>query len=286
MWHLPWLVALGGCQLVFPFRSEDPVVEPDAMTEIDAPDPAACPDDGPPMFTVEHTFIEGTVTDYSPSPASGRAFAFHNGAFAEGPIDSTELIPAIVPVPSGIELEQARLAPDGTELFVIARQKIGIANILLFRGSQLTWQLDSNLSGLPMVSEAADVLSVSAPTTGARRMIAVVTSIAQAYELAEFVEDGKNVWVPGHRYDAAALGILSFTSPSLSEDGLRLVVAGNAVANAPLRIYYAARDSRLDRFPPVQEITTVFQNPQHPYLTPDCGALYVVSELTAIRLEP
>ena len=259
-----WLALAGicGCNAILGIDPIHPVVD---AQKFDAPidAPFACPAPGiAPQFgsTLHDTFIQ--CAQYSVSSSAGVAMAMCSAGVSFGPIDQMPL--AIAPQPMGT-IERAMLAPEGDRAFIQSFDTgTNTGNVVEYtRGSNGAWG-----PGSTVVAGLGSGLPISNPTRATAARHCVYSTVNGLYEL---VETGTGSWSQVSVHTLAELGLGSIGYPSLSEDGLRLVIGGTAQGQAG--IWYADRPT-LDA--PFGTATELFPGASglSPFMTSDCARLY------------
>jgi hypothetical protein len=266
-------VVVTACNQIFDLK---PTQSVDAAHEFfDAPidAPFACPPLGasPQFGSVFHQVVLQNCKDYTISAERQVAMALcdpGNGEYrydlTQGPIDGPL---AIVPgfADPAWDLQFMRLSPDGDKLFLLYYSTtLFMYQIRAFHFDGAAWQRDPDLA---MLSSYAEFSAATAKPN--RRAMLTDTSS----RLAELVEDDTGKWVVAAVHPPAELGLGVAGAPKLSADGLRILVTGVVASGGGEHVYYSARASVVDPFPPATQLLGV-PNVRDAYMTEDCGRVY------------
>jgi hypothetical protein len=262
------LFALSACNQVFGL---EPTKTRSSLPFYDAPidAPFTCP----PIGTTPHFATDPHQVVYQPcdrfqSTADGAiAIATCLGAISQGPTSGPLSPVADLASTSGVQRQDAWLAPDGDQL-VVAEQT-SFVRYLHAGGDH--WTRADTLSWPAAITSS--VYSASTPTRGTpRRMLAVDNS---GY-LDELIDDGTGVLQLQQRYGQGALGIFNYNDPMLSPDGLRALVYGTRPDSTGLvqqSVWYTDRASLADDFRPFDAMPDV-PIVEDPFMTEDCARVY------------
>ena len=270
-----WVVLLVcGCNRIFGLAD---VTERHVDAQyFDSPLDAAptCPSGTAPVFRhVIHQVDAQNCSGYTPSEV-GIAVAICNGVLAEGPTGGS-LQPASIqpPFPVTDVLDLARISPEGD-----------FALVLVFKGSGVD-TVDLRAMNRDLATDTWTVLgSITIPTTQnytisamsrgpQRHAIFMLGNTQGAYEAHEYVGSG-TTWTDEHTYTASDLGSTTiFGSPAVTPDGLHMIVNGDAQGQEAM--YFYARPDVTSLFSTRTLIDSVPSELTNPYLTEDCGTLYL-----------
>ncbi|HSD90159.1 MAG TPA: hypothetical protein VLB44_21660 [Kofleriaceae bacterium] len=267
-WATALLLALCACNQVFDLRSTKAI---DARRDFfDAPldAPYACPATGetPAFAPLFHQVIVQNCKDYAASQARHTGIALcddqysGNYLLSDGPIDGP-----LTEIPGFVDplwfLQYLRASADGDELF--AMYYSAGYQVRTFRRTTGGWERR------PDFFDTAGYLEFSHPTNGPVRHAMHIDTTGK---LLEFTEDAVGNWTQIDSYTAAQLGIDFPGSPSLSGDGLRLMLYGRPGGGAQ-HLAYTDRASLTDRFGPVRRLEGV-PFVRDAMMTDDCSRVY------------
>lgn len=262
------ILALAACNDVFglhPTKLRDGDV-----TFFDAPADSAfvCPPPAalPAFKTDGKVVISQPCGDYTRSEAGNLAVAVCNtSTISQAPLAAMTMQPSQFASSVDVStLSFPQLAPEGDTLYVITSGGTGQQLVSLTRAADDSWQAPTietvTIANLPFG------WNHSAPSLApGRRMLGIGGDSA----FHEYAEQSPHMWT-----DLGAIpGTVNDAEPQLTSDGLRLV--GIATISAQVTILYAARASLSDPFPMPMPLPTVATNRYMPYLSSDCGTLYV-----------
>jgi hypothetical protein len=187
---------------------------------------------------------------------------------------SSQLAPSSFTDPTSTTHTRPRLAPAGTEMFVLTNDETSLDTYLA--SATDTWNFETtNL--FPMSITTATWFSE--PTKGAMQRHMIVLTKGEFFEYAEEAVGTVSAtpWslVPQNStYAPTALGVEAMTEPSMSADGQRLVFRGTNGGHDD--VYITTRASLDDVFPTAQLLyaTPDDQTELTPFMTADCGRLY------------
>ena len=203
----------------------------------------------------------------------------NGGAIMKGPPGSMEMTAVDFDSDATIK-EVPRLAPAGDALFV--RSPVipvpGTASFRIFlEGSDGIWSEDKAITFadqlLPSMND-----KISTPTGGTIERHIIVLHIDPASTdhttFIEYAESKFNGWKPQHTYGPGDLGVITFSDPYLSEDGLALWFPGADTPGEP-GLFASIRTDVGSEFPKAIRITTPPESSLlAPFVTRDCARLY------------
>jgi hypothetical protein len=308
-----WLVLLGlcGCNQAFNLDSTK-LRDAPIQVPIDAPPPPVCPALGTvPRFSDDLRQIAPRMCEAYAVSENQIAMGFCNGKLVRGAADA-EMTQEITLDPS-FASDLPRLAPDGDHLFLSHLEYNPQTGNYSTSFNEFAWNgsgFDKQAGYKPPVDTTyGEGFEISTPSRGPDRHIVYgdYNYTMGKYELVE-IADGKGAFTEVQRYPLESLGpdVYVLRQPSLSPDGLRMVFIGSQdyaygggpgpvetntgkLSGADLGtgiggggcgytnnvVMYADRATTADKFNPAMVLETVPDQVDWPYLTQDCGRIYV-----------
>lgn len=252
-----------GCNAVFGIeRTELP--PPDAL-------PSTCPALGsaPHYSGTFHQLVIEDCSDYSPSFAANVAMGVcYGGSLYSGQLDMPLTPLKVSALGSEVNLRAPRVLPEGNVAF-IDNNNFDFNNGDLFAeydAAGTTW----NLVGDTGIPHGTDLGAYIGAVTRAPNRHLMWTN-GKDGSLHELVQSASTTWTEAPT--TAALGLPEVYDPAnLTPDGLHLIV--HVTTTAGSAIYYSARASIDDAFPPAVALTGVPEAVTDPVMTEDCTRVY------------
>ena len=300
-----WLVLLGvcACNQAFDLGATRLVDSPPAPVDvlpIDAPPPPACPAIGTvPKFSDDlRQLPPRECIAYSVSD-NQMAMAQCAGVMRRGAADSD--LPDQIMMDPELAYETPRLAPDGDHLFVSHVDSTTYATNFIELAVNGTTVQKVGSYAAPHEAMYGEWFDISTPSRGPDRHIVYsdYNNVNATTDLVE-IADGSGAFHEVARYPLNDLGVdvTAFRAPSLSADGLRVVFlnssyfvvnglppaqtngaqlggGGGYCGYANTVVMYADRATTSDHFNTAVAIETIPDQVDWPYMTPDCGRMYV-----------
>jgi hypothetical protein len=299
------LLTLCGCNQAFNLESTKLIDAAEPPPPIDAPPPPVCPALGTvPRFSDELRQIPPRECEAYSVSENRIAMALCKGQLLRGDADG-DMTQTIMMDPAYAS-DFPRLAPDGDHLFVShVDYNLNKSEFVEFAWNGTT--LDKVGSYTARLDTASlEYFSMSTPSRGPDRRIVYADQnmTTYAWELVEISDAESGKFAEVARYPMTELGDMvgPLEKPSLSADGLRLVFlnsshlvqgggstgGGYTTNGASLGGYgggwctystsvvmYADRPNTSAHFGPAQVIDTVPDQVDWPYMTEDCGRIYL-----------
>ncbi len=229
--------------------------------------PYACPPIGtPPRFgTTLRPAGVGDCYDYSIGTAANVAMAMCNSAPSFGAVDQP-LLPIALSGVTGTVI-RPMLAPEGDQALVTSvEMPASTTTVAAISNIANDWTVTQTI-----LNSASTGVSISNPTQrpGPRHFVYWDPSNSA---LVEMVEQTDGTWTGTASYSAAELGVDAAGNPSLTPDGLRLVMLVTRNGGM-LGIAYADRASPSAPFSKAVDLN-VTSAAVSPFMTPDCGRIY------------
>jgi hypothetical protein len=295
------LLTLCGCNQAFNLESTKLIDAAEPPPPIDAPPPPACPAIGTvPKFSDELRQIPPRNCEAYAVSENRVAMALCNYKLVRGDADG-EMTNEIMIDPV-YAYDYPRLAPDGDHVFIShADYSTYETKFIEFRwdGTTLVRGIDYTA---PHDYTYGETFDISTPSAGADRRIVYsdYNYTTQKNEIVE-ISDASGKFAEVARYPLSELGteVTPIVKPSLSPDGLRMVflntsysaqggygtTSGGDGANlgggggwcgyTNNVVMYTDRPNTSAHFGPAQTIETIPDQVDWPYMTADCGRIYV-----------
>jgi hypothetical protein len=268
------LVMLCGCNQLFALHETKQVTSDAQYFDAPVDAPFACPPIGttPRFATNPHQLAYADCFEYQLSADAGFALVTCIGQISQGP-PAGPFVPVADLASDATSIRQdAWLSPEGDQLVVLEQpQGSGTRFVRYTHAGGDHWTRVGAFVWPAAITTV--VFSLSTPTRGSpRRFLAVDNS---GY-LDEMIDDGTLDLQVHRRYQQGELGVYNYTQPSLTPDGLRLVVyatqpqSGGAVKQS---LWYSDRPSIDADFRPLDPLPDV-PIVNDPFLTEDCSRLY------------
>lgn len=273
---LATLVAMCGCNQTFGLVPTELV---DASLRADAPPdaPPMCPPIGSQLRVtgVLTQVVRQNCYGYSASVPTHMAVAtcYQSTEITagykpyEGRLDDT-LGPIKIDAPANGYLDNARISPEGDEVYFRVYVSTGYAIVVYHRDADGTWR---STGQLPIADTGTNY--VTTVTRRPQRHIIV----ASGSTFVEYAEDGAGNWPQVGSITYAALGITIASNPTLTADGLRLVFAGYPMGGPEYQIMYTERAEITGTFGPARPILDMPSQIYDVYLPEDCSRLYFIA---------
>jgi hypothetical protein len=286
-----------GCNQAFDLKPTKLVDAPPAV-EVDAAPPPACPALGTvPRFSDDLRQIPPRQCDAYAVSDNKMAMAICAGTIMRGPADGD--LSETITMDMTYAYDAPRLAPDGNHVF------ISHSDLNTFETTFVDFAL-AGTSLAPVGEYVAphdttgygETFDISTPSRGPDRHIVYsdFNNTMQIWELVEIADRGGTEFTEVARYPLSELGSLTtFARPALSPDGLRVIFlnmeksfnggpmpygsldlgGGGLCGYLSSVLMYADRASTADHFRMAQVIDTIPDQIDWPYMTEDCGRIYV-----------
>ena len=295
------LLTLCGCNQAFNLESTKLIDAAEPPPPIDAPPPPACPAIGTvPKFSDELRQIPPRNCESYTVSENRVAMALCNYELVRGDADG-EMTQKIMMDPA-YAYDYPRLAPDGDHVFISHSDYTTYESLFI----EFKWNGSALEKGAsykaPHDYQYGEVFDISTPSRGPDRRIVYADYNYTTYK-TDIVEisDASGAFVEIARYPLEELGtnVTPIVKPSLSPDGLRMVflntsqtaVSGGGTTMSGANganlgggpwcgysnnlVMYTDRPSLNAHFGPAQVIETVPDQVDWPYMTADCGRIYV-----------
>ena len=253
-------VLLAGCNQIYGLDATH--IPPDARQE--------CTDQAPMFHGSPVLVAPGPQLTRSYSMSMDRRIAVGNqgGGLVEGPGDVPLTNSALLMPPPPNMPMSPRLSPEGDELFLRTTTN-NTSTVYRYARENNLWVQKASLFSFPVA-----IVDLSPPTRrdlGPRHMI-----VYDSKDLREYVESSLDQWTQVGTYVTTDLATMSFEAPQLTPDGLHLIFRGSVPGNFTLT--YASRSAIDGRFENPVDANMFFGHPNlfDPFLTEDCGRLYVL----------
>jgi len=220
--------------------------------------------------------------------------AICNGVLVRGTADA-EMTQTIAIDPA-FAYDHPRLAPEGDRVFFSHTNYTTYKTKFIEFAWTGTELVRAREYLAPIDYQYGEYFSISTPSRGPDRHIVYTdyNNTSMTYEVVE-IADGGGTFVEVARYPLTELGAMlgPLDKPSLSPDGLRLVFlnssyatqagGGDTTGGAPggwceyagSVVMYADRATTTDHFGAAQLLATIPEQVDWPYMTADCGRMYV-----------
>jgi len=276
VWRAVFLLLLTGCNALLGL---EPTISTDAAPVVPDAAPAVCPPIGtaPTFAQAPVEFQRPHCAHYSISTVRQTAIAY---CYVSGGPDISEgLIAAndMFPVAISRDMDQDVLyAPavsqDGDDLFAVT-SRAGVKSISHFhRSGEEAFAFEAKL---PLsLADATLVRDTSEPSNAPeRRLLITLHRSSTESDLVELREQS-DVWTEVRRETSASLGFALVIEPTLSPDGLRMIVATTLPEDGMTKLYYRDRPTLDAAFGTAVRLLPTRDALFDPVLTPDCGRLY------------
>jgi hypothetical protein len=260
---------LAGCNQVYGLDATRPR-DAAFFDGVDAP--FGCPDrGGTPRYAPMLQQVVGGCSSYTANEADTFATAIcrdTNGG-ASYPSESVGGGPFMRITSITDPIEQARLAPEGDELFVVVRASATTMRIDAYRRMTDGWKFSYTVDPGRALSSP---IYIGTPTRGPqRRMMLSVYNGFSGFELQEIEFDATAGRVVGPKY-GNELGFIPYFAPDLMPDGLR---GYHGTINDPSELYFD-RGSLAEPFTSARAIESVPGN-NDAFITANCARIYIYS---------
>jgi hypothetical protein len=298
------LFVLCGCNQAFNLESTKLIDAPPQTAPVDAPPPPKCPPIGVvPRFSDDLRQIAPRNCEAYSISENQLAMGLCNGMLVRGDADA-EMTQQITLDPA-FASDRPRLAPEGDHLFLAHFDSTTSTTTFYdFVWSGTDFQKSAGYTA-PHEASYAESFEISTPSRGPDRHIVYgdYNYAKSAWDLVE-IADGGGTFGEVQRYPLSDLGtnVTVLGRPSLSPDGLRLVFigsqqyaygSGTGTGYTPLLgtgiawpggcgytkavVMYADRPTTKDKFSVATPLETVPDQVDWPYMTEDCGRIYLAA---------